>query len=350
MWQECIERYSEPGQLVLDPMAGIGTTLVAALMGRDVVVNELEHHFLLVASRNWAKMRERPTFGGLGQVRISWGDARNLDTWKPSPYQNLAMLYPHDDWRVLKTRRRKYGLPLADARALPLPRADAVVTSPPYEGSMDGHKDGIAWEKVGRQNGPNGQGKVSQGYTLPDAIITSPPYESHHQGGPDGHPERQDGGEGGRITRRYTDCVITSPPFGEAEKRDRSPVQDGSVSDVMTRSYRSGVHGAENIGNLRSDAYWTAMQAVYAECWRVLRPGGTLCLVLKGFTRDGAYVDLPAQTRELVEGLGFVHRETWLRELWTLSFWRILQQRRDPEAWDERLRYETVQAYTKVFP
>ena len=50
-----------------------------------------------------------------------------------------------------------------------------------------------------------------------------------------------------------------------------------------------------------------------------------MVLVLKGFTRDGKYIDLPLQTRELVETLGFSFMETWQRELWNLSFWRILQ-------------------------
>ena len=48
-------------------------------------------------------------------------------------------------------------------------------------------------------------------------------------------------------------------------------------------------------------------------------------LVVKGFTRAGVYQDLPAQTRELCETLGFSFVETWQRELWNLSFWRILQ-------------------------
>ena len=67
-----------------------------------------------------------------------------------------------------------------------------------------------------------------------------------------------------------------------------------------------------------------------------------MVLVLKGFTRDGKYVDLPAQTRTLCEALGFSFVETWQREIWSLSFWRILQKRRDPEGWDERLQFEQV--------
>jgi hypothetical protein len=51
--------------------------------------------------------------------------------------------------------------------------------------------------------------------------------------------------------------------------------------------------------------YWQAMQATYLECYRVLAPHGHIILVLKGYIRRGAYVDLPAQTARLLEHCGF---------------------------------------------
>ena len=63
---------------------------------------------------------------------------------------------------------------------------------------------------------------------------------------------------------------------------------------------------------------------------------------LKGFTRDKEYIDLPLQTRQCCETLGFRFKEQWQRELWSLSFWRILQRRRNPAAFDDRLRFEQV--------
>ena len=233
MWALMIERYSQPGETILDPMAGSGATLLAALMGRNVVCVELESHFVEPMRRSWERMRQMPMLGcDLGEVHILQGDAR----------------------------------------ALPLLSADTILTSPPY-------------------------GEAQSGGGINAAL--------HGKG--DYH-------------------VTTNLPGSSYSPEEQS-------------------HGSENIGNMRGAAYWdseTGIGKVYAECWRVLRPGGLMALVLKGYTRDGQYVDLPQQTEDLLLAAGWVKHDHWRRELWSLSFWRILQQRRDPAAFDERLKYEEV--------
>ena len=326
MMQAIIEKYTVAGDTVLDPMAGIGSTLIAALMGTNVICVEMETHFVEPMRKSWEKMRQHPMLGcELGSVEIYQGDARDL-RW----------LWP----------------------------VDAVITSPPYE---------IVTAKLGdfkTSNDRTGTAKrlarETVGYTRPSAIITSPPYESSEvgggltSGGP--HEKKQvlrQKGEWSGYTRKV-DAVVTSPPW-----EDKTAMQDmdwirehdpeiphhvGTQEFQKTHMRKNlpdyqGV--AENIGNLRSDAYWSAMKQVYQECHRILKPGGVLALVLKGFTRDGQYVDLPAQTQELVESLGFQKFDHWRRELWSLSFWRILQRRRDPTAFDERLKFEEVLAFSK---
>jgi len=127
-----------------------------------------------------------------------------------------------------------------------------------------------------------------------------------------------------------------------------SLVASPSSPRILERSIVLGLRFVEprltppsTIAGKRSD-YWTEISKVYSECRRVLKPGGLLILVLKGFTRNGKYVDLPLQTRQCCEALDFRFVEQWERELWNLSFWRILQKRRDPAAFDDRLRYESV--------
>ncbi len=282
MWEEMVLRYSKEGDTVLDPMGGIGTSMIAALMGRNVVLVELESHFVEPMRASWEKMKQHPMLGyTMGQVTILQGDARKL--------------------------------PLPDACVT------GVVTSPPFEGIV-AMQDRVFNEKKAIQTGrdPNSAHALGiTGYTRPqvDTILTSPPYEGL----------RQDGG--------VNDLSLT--------KQDFHSYTDG----ITTRGHEA--RGGENIGNLRGAAYWEAQSAVYRECFRVLKPGGLMALVLKGFTRDGKYVDLPSQTEALLLEEGWVKHDEWLRELWSLSFWRILQQRRDPAAFDERLKFETVLAFRK---
>jgi modification methylase len=98
-----IARYTRPGDLVADPMCGIGTTLVEAVhQGRDGLGVEYEDRWARVAAANvnWARRH-----GAAGTAEVIRGDARLL-----------AALIP----------------PGAAGRAA------LVITSPPYGSSVHG--------------------------------------------------------------------------------------------------------------------------------------------------------------------------------------------------------------------
>ena len=99
-----ITHYTEPGELVLDPMCGIGTTLVEAVhAGRRTIGVEYEPHWATVADSNLSLTRAAglPVDG-----RVFHGDARKLATVLPAEYYGEVAL---------------------------------VVTSPPYGPSVHGH-------------------------------------------------------------------------------------------------------------------------------------------------------------------------------------------------------------------
>jgi modification methylase len=76
--RHAIERYSHPGELVLDPMCGIGTTLVEAIhLGRSAIGVELEPRWAELARANTALAR---THGATGTAEVVLGDARHLPT------------------------------------------------------------------------------------------------------------------------------------------------------------------------------------------------------------------------------------------------------------------------------
>lgn len=99
-----VQAYTRPGDLVLDPMCGIGTTLVESLhLGRRAVGVEYEARWAELARTNLALARD----AGIGlDAAVHQGDARKLPTLLPERLRG---------------------------------RVDLVITSPPYGDSTHGH-------------------------------------------------------------------------------------------------------------------------------------------------------------------------------------------------------------------
>ncbi len=74
--RRAIAAYSEPGELVVDPMCGIGTTLVEAIhLGRRAIGIELEPRWATLAADNVRLAKEQ---GAAGNAFVRRGDARRL--------------------------------------------------------------------------------------------------------------------------------------------------------------------------------------------------------------------------------------------------------------------------------
>lgn len=109
--RHALEAFTSPGDVVLDPMCGIGTTLVeAAALGRRAIGVELEERWAKVARMNLALLRDADAV----RAQVRCGDARQLD-------------------EVVRDRAGRF---------------DAVITSPPY-GCDVGVPDRSAWGKGG---------------------------------------------------------------------------------------------------------------------------------------------------------------------------------------------------------
>lgn len=117
-----ITHYTRPGDLVLDPMCGIGTTLVEALhLGRHAVGVEYETRWAAIAATNIDHAR---TSGCDQNAAVFTGDARKLTTVLPADY---------------------------------LDTVDLIITSPPYGDSTHGHvtvKPGDGVRKINHRYGP----------------------------------------------------------------------------------------------------------------------------------------------------------------------------------------------------
>ena len=85
-----ISRYTKPGDLVADPMCGIGTTLVEAVhLGRDGLGIEYEDRWASLAAANVAHARRQ---GAAGNAEVIRGDARLLPGLLPPGTAGQAAL------------------------------------------------------------------------------------------------------------------------------------------------------------------------------------------------------------------------------------------------------------------
>src|SRR6266540_1559774 len=110
--RRAISSYSDPGDLVVDPMCGIGTTLVEAIhLGRRALGVELEPRWAALASANLALARDQRARGDAGVIE---GDARELP-------------------RLLARKgRRLLSESQSGISRLASGSVDLIVTSPPY--------------------------------------------------------------------------------------------------------------------------------------------------------------------------------------------------------------------------
>ncbi|MGW5054966.1 TRM11 family SAM-dependent methyltransferase [Actinokineospora sp. NPDC004072] len=88
--RHAVAHYTRPGDLVLDPMCGIGTTLVEAVrLGRRALGVEYEPHWVDVA---WANLDLARDHGFDHDARVIQGDARQLVTLLAPEYVGQAAL------------------------------------------------------------------------------------------------------------------------------------------------------------------------------------------------------------------------------------------------------------------
>jgi len=105
LWaQRMIQEYSEPGDTVLDPMAGIGTTgIEASRLGRNAIMVDCEDKWVNQMKHNSEKLRKSGQMRG--SISVRKGDARNLNMKRKvdaimfSPPYLLGEGGPKSTWR-----------------------------------------------------------------------------------------------------------------------------------------------------------------------------------------------------------------------------------------------------------
>lgn len=335
-----LETYTEPGEVVLDPMAGTGSTIIlAALMGRHGIAVEYEPRFCDMIRANIERTERQATLTSKGRMVCIQGDARELskllseaDQIVTSPPYSESMSKRRKGYTTYPqlSKTRHMGSDSSDDNIGNLPHGDidAVITSPPYEGSVPAYDEKWLEEHWDDESDSPAHktmrfGRSMKGYPQKvDAVVTSPPYEGSVDA--KGDPVRR--------AERMKEAGLD--PKTIVGGKARCGEIDWRYSD-----------DSDNIGNLRSETYLQAMLQVYRECWKVLKQSGKLILVTKNFIRDKQVVRLDEDTVKLCEAAGFTLRDRWYFKLPTRSFWRILYSKRFPDV--HEVKFEDVLVFYK---
>lgn len=238
------EGWLRPGMTVLDPFAGV------ALGALHAMRNGL----------HWVGVELEPKFVALGQDNIALWDGRYMRLWAE---WGSAVLIQGDSRELLAVLGN---------------HVQGAVSSPPYTNSLHGQRGGIDWSKQNDRRDIAPHGYLGGGYgdepaQLAEmregdlaAAISSPPFEDavgsddpDKRGGLYRDPKRRGDrsltgtygetpGQLGTMKGGF-EAAVSSPPFGAAETRDRTPYQDGHVGDMMGRAYTQDRQG-ETEGNL----------------------------------------------------------------------------------------------------
>lgn len=323
-----IEHYTKPGDTILDPMAGSGTILIACTLSRNVVLVELEEKFCKMQQDNYQKIRSLGPMLGyqMGEAVILQGDARNLsgvladeilfsppyaEAQKSWSEKSIAIKGHYKKGKIQAYTPEQSGESEGQIANLPYGEISAIVSSPPYEGTVSGKEldesEKLVERLIKRKSGKN-KGK-------PIALGRS------------------------QLTK-YADAIVTSPPYEGINTTGKANSYNGSHgphSQVQIQDYR---HSQENIGNLKSDNYLEAMLAVYRQCRVILKPEGVMVLVTKNFIRDKKIIRLDLDTIKLCEQAGFKLKERLKRKLTAQSFWRTIYYKKFPEV--EKIEFEDV--------
>ena len=336
--------YWRKDECILDCFAGVGLgALPVTAAGMKFIGVEIEEKFIFLARANFALHKGDWRAMNRPLPVVLQGDSRRLkDVLGQAMVDGGITSPPYIDSRInpivesdIRKRWNK-GISLVNKEW------DGYGTTPGQIGAMAEGVHGITSPPFGQPEGrdryPVQDGSVSdtikRAYTEdkqaqhPDNIarfpihgITSPPYANRV----DDHGTDQPGYDMVRKMGKYGDSEgqlgnvhgVTSPPYID------SPINPGNVGNEIKKRWGKGIglaNGAKDgygatpgqIGAMpegrpssEPNDYWGAVAQVYQQLYDVMSPGGVLAVVLKSFVRDKKLVDLPAMTRELLEGIGF---------------------------------------------
>ena len=283
---------------VLDPMAGIGTTLVEAiLLEMDAVGVEYEKRFVNQANKNIEHVRKLFPTGKLGKAVCVQGDARKLSlALKKKKVKSILFSPPY--WKAMKCR--------ASSRQKAIEKYQSSVKRARKVGGRPISK-ALAISNMGYSSSKENIGNI----TKFGSIVLSPPYEA---------------------------ALNASKHVGGIASRDPQLAKTGLYSKSK-----------DNIGNTVGRTYLGEMLKVYRECYRVLKPDKFMVVVVKDIQRNWKTVPLGADTIKLCQMAGFDCHDIIINKMYFPSFWMLnLAKKAQTEGIREKRKFHVLKSHEYI--
>jgi DNA modification methylase len=319
-----ISVYSKPGDIILDPMSGIGTTLVEAMTrGRNAIGVELEFRWTKVAWQNIHLVKKNSLFLQIGRGMVIQGDARELSK-SISEYNALRALFGEEPYYTdLITFSPPYGDLVGRDR---LAEPSATIMDDALKKKVQDH---LKYSEMDTFDNIGDRGAGLLG-SVEETLAKSGPGKALEELG-----ETKGGMEflkalarKGKKNKGYIDLAVFSPPYADVVKsgsgegphthvftkwlKNKYGIEDKVEYKNVERYFKeftqefSGYSTDEsNIGNESVETYWDSMRKVYEECLRVLKPGGHCILVTGDYYRNKKRVPIGEDTIRLMVSIGF---------------------------------------------
>jgi len=289
-------KFTKEGDVILDPMAGSGSTgVVAALHGRNAILIDIEEKFVEWMLKAKEIVEKHQTLFPKGKIIVLKGDVRELSRiWN--------RIYDKEEFRSWNI--------------------DTIITSPPYTNQAARDLNVAEYRKGG---------KFAE-EKLADIIITSPPFgESNQYRGGTQNKERM---MKNRRPGFYSTAKenIGNLPYGDI---DSKKLEGGDIEELRKRLMKKN-----------KPTYLSEMLKAYHEMWKVLKPNGRAIIIVKPFIRNKKIEDLPFHTHLLLRRAGFQLEKLYKLRLKIKSFWRILYYRRFPNI--PRINHEYILVCRKI--
>ena len=253
-----LEHYINDGEIILDPMCGIGTTLIEGMrmFPKSIFIGvEFEDKFVKMAQANIHKIRrvaKEDLFMKIGKAICIQGDARSLK----GTIDKVLFSPPFGN----AEHHKEHGL---------------------KDLSGEGFKGRKAWiNKEHIKLNPSNLGNVKI-YGNVDKIITSPPFggqvqhKTNYLGkekGESGFEYSNDPNNLGNLPHGKIDKILSSPPYEKVIK-DHGKSDRATKINIEKKNYSSWAYGnnEEQIGNLKGKTYLSEMLKIYRQCYKVLK-------------------------------------------------------------------------------